>query len=271
MSSQIERGVRFRQMHEGPATFLIPNPWDAGSARLLEGAGFEALATTSAGHAFSLGRADGRADRGDVLDHVATIAAATSLPVSADMEDCFGGTPDDVAATVTAVADRGAVGCSIEDRRRTGELYDLGDAVARVAAAVAAARALDFPFTLTARCEYFVAGRPDLDGAIERLRAFQEAGADVLYAPGLTTPDQIQAVVTSVDRPVNVVAGLSGESLSVGQLQELGVRRISLGSTLARVAYGALLRAAEEMHEAGTFGFATEATPFARMNSLMGR
>jgi 2-methylisocitrate lyase-like PEP mutase family enzyme len=269
MSSQIERGERFRRLHEGPATFVIPNPWDAGSARLLEALGFEALATTSAGHAFSLGRADGQAERDAVLDHVATIATATALPVSADLEDCFGGTPDDAAATITAVAACGAVGCSIEDRRRDGELYELGEAVARVTAAVAAARALDFPFTLTARCEYFVAGRPDLDGAIERLRAFQQAGADVLYAPGLTTPDQIRAVVQSVDRPVNVVAGLTGESLSVAQLEELGARRISLGSTLARVAYGALLRAADELHSSGTFGFAAEATPYARMNALM--
>ena len=270
MMSHTERGERFRQLHEGP-TFVIPNPWDAGSARLLGASGFAALATSSAGHAFSLGRADGHADRDAVLGHVATITAATSLPVSADLEDCFGATPDEVAATITAVAECGAVGCSIEDRRRAGELYDLGEAVERVAAAVAAARALGFAFTLTARCEYFLAGRPDLDGAIERLVAFQEAGADVLYAPGLTTPEQIRAVVQSVDRPVNVVAGLSGESLSVTQLRELGVRRISLGSTLARVAYGALLRAAEEIHSAGTFGFAADAVPFARINDAMSR
>jgi 2-methylisocitrate lyase-like PEP mutase family enzyme len=268
--TQNDRGERFRRLHEGPATFVIPNPWDAGSARLLEVLGFAALATTSAGHAFSLGRADGQAERESVLDHVATIAAATTLPVSADLEDCFGGTPDDVTATITAVARAGAVGCSIEDRRRSGELYELDEAVARVTAAVAAARALGFPFTLTARCEYFVAGRPDLEGAIERLQAFQEVGADVLYAPGLTTPDQIRAVVQSVDRPVNVVAGLSGDSPSVAELHELGVRRISLGSTLARVAYGALLRAGEELHSAGTFDFAAEAAPYARMNALMG-
>ena len=269
MSSRVERGEQFRQLHKGPGTFVIPNHWDAGSARLLEVLGFAALATTSAGHAFSLGRADGQAEREEVLDHVATIAAATALPVSADLEDCFGGTPDDVAATIDAVAERGAVGCSIEDRRRDGELYELGEAVARVTAAVSAARALDVPFTLTARCEYFVAGRPDIDGATARLQAFQEAGADVLYAPGLTTLDQIRAVVQSVDRPVNVVAGLSGESPSVAQLEELGVRRISLGSTLARVAYGAFLRAADEMNSSGTFGFAAEATPFARMNALL--
>jgi 2-methylisocitrate lyase-like PEP mutase family enzyme len=271
MSSQIDRGQRFRRLHEGPGTFVIPNPWDAGSARLLEVLGFEALATTSAGHAFSLGRADGQAERDAVLDHVGTIAAATDLPVSADLEDCFGGTPDDVAATISAVAGRGAVGCSIEDRRRDGELYGLGEAVERVAAAVSAARALDVPFTLTARCEYFLAGRPDIDAAIERLQAFQGAGADVLYAPGLNTAEQIRAVVQSVDRPVNVVAGLRGESPSVAELHELGVRRISLGSTLARVAYGAFLRAADELQSAGTFGFAAEATPYAHINALLAR
>lgn len=249
----------------------MPNPWDAGTARLVEAAGFSAVATTSAGHAFSNGLADGHASRDAVLAHIAALATATSLPLSADLEDGFAGTPADVAVTIAAVADAGAVGASIEDRRRSGELYPVTEAAERVAAAVEAARSLPFPFMLTARCECYLAGRPDLEETIARLRAYEAAGADVLYAPGLTTRDEISAVVHAVGRPVNVVAGLSATSLSVSELEQLGVRRISLGSALARVALGAVQRALDEVATTGTFAFAADAVPYAAIHEAMAR
>lgn len=249
----------------------MPNPWDAGTARLVEAAGFAAVATTSAGHAFSNGLGDGRATVDVVLRHIADIAAATSLPLSADLEDGFADRSDGLASIIEAVADAGAVGASIEDRRRTGDLYPIAEAAERVAAAAATARALPFPFTLTARCECYLAGRPDLDETIARLRAYEAAGADVLYAPGLTTREEIAAVVHGVGLPVNVVAGLGASSPSVAELEQLGVRRISLGSALARTALGAVRRALDEVARAGTFGFAADAAPYAEIDEAMAR
>ncbi|MCP2636540.1 isocitrate lyase/phosphoenolpyruvate mutase family protein [Microbacterium sp. HD4P20] len=270
--SDIARRARtFRLLHDGPRAFVMPNPWDAGTARLVERAGFAAIATTSAGHAFSHGIPDGRASLDALLVHVAELAAATSLPLSVDLEDGFAATVDTLGSVVEAVAGAGAVGASIEDRDRSGELYPIGVAVERVEAFVAAARALSFPFTVTARCECFLAGQPDLDETIRRLRAYESAGADVVYAPGLASRDQIRAVVDAVESPVNVVAGLGGATPSVSELERLGVRRISLGSALARAGFGAVQRALDEVQTHGTFGFGADATPYAALNAAMAR
>jgi 2-methylisocitrate lyase-like PEP mutase family enzyme len=261
-TTQIDKAQAFRTLHEH-GTFIIPNPWDIGTARLLARLDFAALATTSAGHAFSLGRRDNTVDRSEAMLHIASIASAVELPVSADLENGFGDDPDTVAETIRLTAAAGAVGGSIEDSTAgPNAQYPLAHAVARIRAAVAAARSLPFPFTLTARAENYLVGRPDLADTIARLQAYQDAGADVLYAPGLPTANDIATVVKSVDRPVNVVAGLVGSRLSVAELAQLGVRRISLGSTLARVALGAFLRAAEEMRDRGTFSFADEAVSY---------
>lgn len=261
MPTQAERGHAFRALHQRPGAFIIPNPWDVGTARLLAHAGFEALATTSMGFAFSAGRPDASVGRRAMLAHVRRVAAATDLPLSADLENGYGDAPKDVADTIAAAAAAGAVGGSIEDAtgRPAGPLYGLAEAVDRVRAAADAARALPFPFTLTARAENFLHGRPDLKDTIVRLQAFQDAGADVLYAPGLATEQEIATVVRSVDRPVNVVMGLRGTPLDIASLDAIGVRRVSVGSALARAALGAFLRAAREMREHGTFAFAREA------------
>jgi 2-methylisocitrate lyase-like PEP mutase family enzyme len=273
VTSQSEKAAAFRALHAQAGVFVIPNPWDAGSAKVLGQLGFKALATTSAGLAFSLGRPDGEGavGRDEALAHARTIVAATDLPVSADLENGYGDAPEACAETVRQAAAAGFVGCSIEDATgRTGDpIYPPEAALARVQAAVAAARALPFPFTLTARAENFLHGRPDLADTLQRLRAFAAAGADVLYAPGLTTRAQIEAVVQAVaPKPVNVVMGLAKADFSVADLGALGVRRISLGSALARTAYGAFLRAAREIAGPGTFSFAKDAVPFAEINAL---
>lgn len=262
-----EKAQFFRALHEHPQTFVIPNPWDAGSARLLAQLGFPALATTSAGYAYSLGLRDNQVGRDAMLDHIRAIAAATPLPVSADLENGFGDAPQQAAQTITLAAEAGAVGGSIEDAtgRAADPIYDLEHAVDRIRAAVEAARALPFPFTLTARAENFLHGRPDLPDTIRRLQAYQKAGADVLYAPGLRTRDEIAEVIRSVDRPVNILAGAPG--LTVADLAGLGVRRISLGSALARAAYGAFLKAAAELKQTGTFDFLRDAIPYRDINS----
>lgn len=271
--SQHEKAVAFRRLHERPGAFVIPNPWDAGTARLLTSFGFEALATTSAGLAFALGRRDGEdaVTREEVLANARAIVDATSLPVSADLESGYGATPEAVGETIRLAAEVGLVGGSIEDT--TGDparpIYEFDAAVERVAAAVEAARALPFPFTLTARAENFLFGRPDLDDTIRRLQAFEAAGADVLYAPGLRDLDAIRTVCASVSKPVNVVMGLSGPSFSVAELAEAGVKRISVGSALTRAAFGAVARAAREMREHGTFAFGAEGIPFAELTRLM--
>jgi 2-methylisocitrate lyase-like PEP mutase family enzyme len=261
MSTQAEKGRIFRELHERDGAFIMPNPWDVGTARLLAHLGFEALATTSMGYAFSIGRRDNTLDRPQTMTNASAIASATSLPVSADLENGFGDTPEMVAETIGLAAAAGMVGGSIEDAtgRTHDPIYAMDLAVARVQAAVAAARVLPFPFTLTARAENYLHGRPDLGDTIKRLQAYQEAGADVLYAPGLATKDDIAALVSSVDRPVNVVMGLQGVRLSIAELAAIGVKRVSVGSALCRAALGAFLRAAREMREDGTFTFAAEA------------
>jgi len=258
MKTQAEKGAAFAALHARPGIFLIPNPWDAGSARLLEHLGFEALATTSAGFAFSRGKCDSTMGRDETLSHAAAIVAATDLPVSADLENCFGDSPETVAETIRLAANTGLAGGSVEDStgRAESPLYELTQAADRVRAAAEAAHALPFRFTLTARAENFLVGRPDLSGTIARLQAYQQAGADVLYAPGLRTKEEVATVVRSVDRPVNVLASAQ---FSVAALAELGVRRISVGGALARAAYGAFLSAAREMREHGTFEFAGHA------------
>ncbi|HTO85061.1 MAG TPA: isocitrate lyase/phosphoenolpyruvate mutase family protein [Methylomirabilota bacterium] len=273
MTSQSDKAATFKALHAGPSVFVIPNPWDAGSAKILAQLGFKALATTSAGLAFSLGRPDGEAavGRDEALAHARAIVAATDLPVSADLENLYGDAPAVCAETIRQAAATGLAGCSIEDTtgRADDPIYAFDLALARVQAAVAAARALPFPFTLTARAENFLHGRPDMADTVRRLRAFAEAGADVLYAPGLTTREQITAVVQAVaPKPVNVVMGLAKADFSVADLGALGVRRISVGSALARAAYGAFLRAGREIAGAGTFAFAKDAVPFAEINAM---
>ena len=268
--TQADKAIAFRALHERGRAFIIPNPWDVGTARLLAHLGFEALATTSAGFAFSLGQRDNTIDRAQMMEHVRTIAAATDLPVSADLENGFGDDPETVAETIRMAADAGLAGGSIEDAtaRPDDPIYDLELAVERVRAAAEAARSLSFPFTLTARAENHLCGRPDLADTIRRLQAYQEAGADVLYVPGLASRDDIAAVVHSVDRPVNVVMGLQGVRLTLDELSEIGVKRVSVGSALSRAALGAFLRAAREMRESGTFTFAADAVSYRDISAL---
>ena len=269
-TSQVEKGGIFRALHERKSAFIIPNPWDVGTARLLAQLGFEALATTSAGYAFSLGQPDGSIRRDEMLAHVAAMAAATDLPVSADLEHGYGDDPCTAAMIIRLAAAAGAVGGSIEDSTGSADrsVYELGPAADRIRAAAEAAHALPFPFTLTARAENYLVGRPDLKDTIQRLQAYQEAGADVLYAPGLTRREDIAAVVGSVDRPVNVVMGLRGASLTLAELAAIGVRRISVGSALSRLALSAFLRAAREMREQGSFSFSEEALGHRDFNAL---
>jgi 2-methylisocitrate lyase-like PEP mutase family enzyme len=249
MPTQQEKGERFRALHEGEP-FLIPNPWDAGSARVLEALGFEALATTSSGFAYTLGRLDGGAPLEDVVAHVRALADATSLPVSVDLENGYGPEPEDAVRAVTAVAAAGAVGGSIEDYDPDGTLYGVGHAVERVAAAAEAARSLGFPFTLTGRAENHIRGNPDLDDTIARLQAYAEAGADVLYAPGLRTVDEIKTVCDAVSKPVNVLAR---PNLTASEIFGAGAQRISVGGSLTWVAVGALAATAEAMRDRGDF------------------
>ena len=273
-ASQAEKAERFQALHARPGAFVIPNPWDAGTARILTSLGFEALATTSAGLAFTLGRRDGAGavSREETLANAKAVADATDLPVAADLENGFGHAPEEAAETIRLAGETaGLVGGSIEDS--TGDsgrpIYDFQHAVERVAAAAEAARALPFPFVLVGRAENFLHGRPDLDDTIRRLQAFEAAGADALFAPGLTRPEDIRTVCASVSKPVNVVMGLKSAPFSVAELAALGVRRISLGSALSRAALGAFVRAAREIQEHGTFRFAEEALPYAEANDLV--
>jgi 2-methylisocitrate lyase-like PEP mutase family enzyme len=270
MKSQKEKGSTFRALHERDHAFIIPNPWDIGSARLLARLGFEALATTSAGYAFSIGQRDNTVGRDKMIAHVRDIVAATDLPVSADLENGFGDDPETVAETIRQGAAAGLVGGSIEDstERRDDPIYELERAVERVRAAVEVARSLHFTFTLTARAENYLHGRNDLGDTIRRLQAYQEAGADVLYAPGLTSKEDIATVVSSLERPVNVLMGIAGVRLTLAELSAIGVKRISVGSGLSRVAYGAFLHAAEEMRDKGTFTFGEEAVSFRDISKM---
>jgi 2-methylisocitrate lyase-like PEP mutase family enzyme len=271
--SQEQKAQLFKELHEGPGAFVIPNPWDMGTARILAALGFKALATTSAGLAVTLGRrdAEGAVSRGEALAHVGQIVNATQLPVSADLENGFGDSPEAVAETIRLAAAAGVVGGSIEDATGNPEnpIYDLSLAVERISAAVEAVRTLPFPFMLTARAENYLYGRPDLEDTLIRLKAFERAGADVLYAPGLRDINTIKTICSEVRKPVNVVAGLTGPSFSVDALSEAGVRRISLGSALFRTATGAFLRAAKEISEHGSFTFSEEAASTAELNVFM--
>lgn len=266
-----EKYVRFQHLHAREDAFVIPNPWDAGSARLLTSLGFEALATSSAGYAFAKGKRDSSAtlSREELLANAAEIVAATHLPVSADLEAGFGMAPETCAETLRLACDVGLVGGSIEDASGdpTRPLYDLSLAVERIQAAAEAVR--NRSFLLTARAENYLCGRPDLDDTIRRLQAFSAAGADVLYAPGLPDLESIRMVCAAVDKPVNVVMGLAGPTFSVAELTAVGVRRISVGGSFARAAFGALLRAAQEVRTQGTFGYAKEAIPGATLAALL--
>ena len=253
--TQQAKAKRFRALHEGPDLLLLPNPWDAGSARLFEWLGYAALATTSGGFAATVGRLDGGVTRDEALAHGAGIAAAVSLPVSADLENAFADEPSGVAETIRLAAAAGLAGCSVEDytRRDDQPIYDPGLARDRIAAAAEAAKGSPGPLVLTARAENYLHGRPDLADTISRLQAYQEAGADALYAPGLTSLDDIRTVVREVDRPVNVLALASGPAMP--DLAAAGVRRVSVGSAFAQAAYGAAVQAAREFRDQGSYAF----------------
>jgi 2-methylisocitrate lyase-like PEP mutase family enzyme len=273
-ATQVEKAKRFQALHNRPGAFVIPNPWDAGTARILTSLGFEALTTTSAGLAFTLGRpdGDGSVSRSEALANAKAIVDATDLPVAADLENGYGHSPEAAAETIRLAGEvAGLVGGSIEDA--TGDpkrpIYDFQAAVERVAAAVEAARALPFPFQLVARSENFLHGRPDLDDTIRRLQAFEAVGADVLFPPGLTRAEDIRTVCAAMHKPVNVVMGLKAAPFSVAELADLGVRRISVGSALSRAALGGFVRAAREIREHGTFRFADDAIPYAEANELV--
>lgn len=276
MLSQADKAKAFRALHEAPGTFVIPNPWDVGSAKVLAGLGYKALATTSSGMAWSMGLLDGQVTRDALLEHCRLLAEATDLPLAADIEDGFADTPEGVAETSRLGAEAGLVGGSIEDwcppSRNNGEarMRPLGEAVERVVAAVEAVRALPHDFVLAARAENHIRGVTDLADTITRLQAFQEAGADVLYAPGLQTLDDIRSVVQSVDRPVNILMGGATGLHTVAELTEIGVKRISLGGAFANAAMSAFLRAAKEVMEQGTFTFRNEATGGREVSALIG-
>ncbi len=273
MNRQAAKAEKFSTMHQPGAAFVMPNAWDIGSARMMAGLGFDALATTSAGFAFSMGDVDqiGVTSRASAIEHCREIVKATELPVSADLEDGFGATPEIVAETVAIAAEAGLVGCTIEDVTGDQEnpIYPFADAVERISAAVEASRSIGFPFTLTARAENFLHGRPDLDDTIKRLQAFEAAGADVLYAPGLPDLAAIEKVCRSLEKPVNVVVGISPKGLTVEALRNVGVARISLGSALSRVAYGAAIAAAKRIVETGTFDLAETGMSFSEIENLI--
>lgn len=270
LKEQIRKAEAFKALHARPGIFVIPNPWDAGSAKMLASLGYQALATTSAGHAFSQGKPDGALGLEQTLDNVRAIAAATDLPVAVDLENGFADDPTESAQSLLRAAEAGAVGGSIEDAtgRPDAPIYCFEHAVARIEAAVAAVRTLPFPFILTARAENYLHGHPDINDTIRRLQAFAEAGADVLYAPGLRTAEEVLAVVHAVaPKPVNVLMS-GGLKLTVQQLQDMGVKRISTGSALALAAFGEFFRAAEEIQQSGTFDFTSRSMPYARANQF---
>ena len=271
--SQSDRAARFQTLHTGPRAFVIPNAWDGGSAQVLSSLGFAALATSSGACAGVLGKRDGQVTQAEALDHIRGIVAVTDLPLSADLEKCFADAPEGVAETIRLTAQAGAVGGSVEDA--TGDpshpRFAFDDAVARVAAAVAAARALPFPFTLTARTENFINGFPDLEDTIRRLKAFEMAGADVVFAPGLPDLAAVRAVCSAVSKPVNFMVGIKGKSFSVAELESAGVQRISLASSLYRAAMTGLLDAAREVCERGTFDYLDQALTTAELNRAAGR
>ncbi len=269
--SQSEKAERFRALHTAPETFVIANAWDAGSARILTALGFPALATSRGACAGVLGRRDGAVTRDESLAHAKAIVDATDLPVSADLEKGFGDSPEAAALTIRLAAEIGLVGASIEDA--TGDparpLFDASLARERIAAAVAAARSLSFPFTLTARTENYLRGNPDLDDTIRRLQSFEAAGADVLMAPGLPDLDAVRAVCSALARPVNFMAGIKGKSFTVATLSHAGVKRVSLATSLYRAAMTGLVNAAKEVAENGTFGYLNDPLPPPPLNAFM--
>jgi len=263
MPNQHEKAAAFRALHERQGAFIIPNPWDAGTARLLAALGFEALATTSLGFANTLGRPDSTVDRADTIANCRTIAAATDLPVNADLENCFAHEPEAAAETIRLAAEAGVVGGSIEDFTgdRANPIYDFDLAVARVRAAVAVARCLPFPFMLTARAENLIRGRVDMADTIRRLQAYEAAGADVLYAPGLRTLAEVRQVVSAIKRPFNIVTGWLDPDITAPQLAEAGAKRISVGGALSRLALAAFVGAGRAMAEQGSFAWMREMLP----------
>ncbi|MBS1936153.1 MAG: isocitrate lyase/phosphoenolpyruvate mutase family protein, partial [Bacteroidetes bacterium] len=270
---QEEKADYFKHLHEHKGIFIIPNAWDAGSAKILEQLGFAAIATTSAGLAFSLAKPDAaRAiSREENLANAKSIVDATTLPVSADLENGYGDEPETCAETILLAAERGLVGCTLEDATGLSNdpIYDFELSVKRVAAAAKAAKSLSFPFMLTARAENYLYGKPDLKDTVRRLEAFADAGADVLYAPGLKTKSEIETIVKAVaPKPVNFLFGPTDESITLTELEGIGVRRISIGSSLARAAYGAFIDAAKEIRDKGTFTFADRATSYGELNKL---
>ena len=269
--SQHEKALGFRALHDSPEVFIIPNPWDIGSARVLAGLGFKALATSSAAAAASIGRKDGELTRDQALAHSRAIVGATDLPVSADLERGFGDAPEVVAETVRMAAEAGLVGCTIEDATRDAAhpLYEFDLAVERIAAAAKAARELPFPFMLTARAHHLLFDPASLDETIRRLQAFETAGADVLFAPGLPDLDAVRAVCSSVSKPVNFMVGIKGKSFSVSELAACGVRRISLATSLYRAAMTGFLDAVDEIRTQGRFTFLDRSTSTADLNKLM--
>ncbi len=270
-TTQHEKAEQFRALHQGPAAFVIANAWDGGSARMLAKLGFQALATSSGAAAATLGRLDGQITREEALAHSRVIVGATSLPVSADLEKGFGDAPETVAETIRLAAGVGLVGGSIEDATgdRAKPLYDLGLATERVAAAVEAARALPFPFLLTARSESFLRGRPDLDDTIRRLQAYERAGADVLFAPALPDLAAVRAVCSAVSKPVNFMAGIPGKTFPVAELAAAGVKRVSLATSLYRAAVTGLLVAAREVRESGTFAYIDHLVTTPELNGFL--
>lgn len=270
--TQSEKAVRFRALHDGPGAFVIPNPWDAGSARMLAGLGFKALATSSAASACSVGRRDGGLTRDDALAHARSIVAATDLPVSADLERGFGDQPEVVAETIRLAGNAGLVGCTIEDStgKQGSPLYDFGLAVERIAAAAQAARALPFPFMLTARAHNFLYPDPSLEDTIRRLQAYERAGADVLFAPGLPDLVTVRGVCAAISKPFNFMVGIAGKSFSVDELAAAGVRRISLATSLYRAAMTGFLDAVKEIRETGRFDFLDKCVTTSELVKLMG-
>lgn len=268
-----ERGERFRRLHEDDEILLLPNPWDIGTARLFANLGFQGLATTSAGLAFSLGRrdGDGAVSRNETLEHVRTIVDATPLPVTADLENGFGASPEAVAETVRLAGEVGLAGASIEDAtyRPDDPIFHRELAIERIEAAVDAARSLPYPFTLTARCENFIRGRPDLDDTLSRLQAFEAAGADVLYAPGLPDEAALRRACSSVSKPLNYVAGIGTVRFTVAELREFGVRRVTIGTSFCRAALTAVVRAAREVLDSGSFNYLEGVHSVAEFNALI--
>ncbi len=271
IKSQTERAIDFAHLHHGPGAFVIPNVWDAGSARIIAGLGFHALATSSGASAGVLGRRDGMVTRDEALAQAALIAGATDLPLSADLEKCFADEPELAAETIRLSAQVGLVGGSIEDATGNVDrpLYDFDHAVERVQAAAEVAHSLPFPFILTARSENFLSGNPELDDTIRRLQAFEKAGADVLFAPGLPDLNAVRTVCASLSKPVNFMAGIKGKSFSVVELEAAGVRRISLAGSLFRAAITGLFEAAREVRETGTFDYLDRCMTTNELNEYM--